>query len=367
MDIVNIINNFDQSVLMENILITNQIKLLDLVIELFETKLKDKDLNVDLVTNYLNDEKFLNWELFIRLINLKSQFFYKNRQYKSLFYLVEKKSFKLLSFLLDLDEKIIYWDNKIRFSQNIFHLVFTKLYKNDDLILKIINNYSKFNNLLNQIDINNKSPLNYFISNCSESLILESLDKMIINLDYVDLFGNTLVHLAIKRNFIKLMKFLIEKNVNLNISNLGGRRPIHLSCIKNNLDMTKLLVENKVDLDIFDKEFLKPIDYAIIKGNLELISYLIDNNIELDDEIMNKVVQNQDKKTIEYIFNNKLINLSKTEFLSTAFYLLCKGCFYQLYKLSLYKFDCSIIDFINNPNYYYDGKYIGDIFENKDD
>ncbi len=368
MDIVNIINNFDQNILMENILIINQIKLLNLVIELLEIESKNEELTYEYISKSLNEKKFLNWDLFIRLINLNSTFLYHNKLYTSLFYFVEKKCIKILSFLLDLDENVINWENTNAFdNQNIFHQIFKKLYKHDNLILKIIHNNNKFNYLLNKMDIINKTPIDYLISNCSEDLILESLDNMIIGLDYIDLFNNTLVHLAVKRKFIKLIEFLIEKKVNLNILNLGGRSPIHLSCIKNNIEITKLLVENKVDLEVIDKNFLKPINYAITNGKIDLIKYLIENNVELDDQIINQIIKNQDKNTIEYIFNNKSICLSNTEYLTNIFNLLFKGCFYQMYELSVYKLTNSIINFINQPQDYYDGKYIGNVFENKND
>ena len=52
MDTINIINNFDQNVLMENILILNQSKLLDLVIKVFEEDFKEITIS-DLSLDYL--------------------------------------------------------------------------------------------------------------------------------------------------------------------------------------------------------------------------------------------------------------------------------------------------------------------------
>ena len=62
METINIINNFDSKIIMENMLITNQSKLLDLIIEIFEFgDLSNKDIILDkqIVSEYLNKQKFI--------------------------------------------------------------------------------------------------------------------------------------------------------------------------------------------------------------------------------------------------------------------------------------------------------------------
>jgi hypothetical protein len=77
MDTINIINNFDQNILMENILILNQQKLLDLIFRVFEEDFKDKtneELTLEYVQYYFDKLTFINWNLMIRLLNLKTTF-----------------------------------------------------------------------------------------------------------------------------------------------------------------------------------------------------------------------------------------------------------------------------------------------------
>jgi hypothetical protein len=81
METINIINNFDQNILMENVLILNQKKLLELVFNVFEEDFADKtigELTVSYVQSHLNQLKFINWDLMIRLLNLKTTFYLDN-------------------------------------------------------------------------------------------------------------------------------------------------------------------------------------------------------------------------------------------------------------------------------------------------
>lgn len=92
MDTINIINNFDQKILMGNILVLNQKKLLDMIIEIFEsdeTNLTNK--SVQEIIEFMDTLKIINWEMFLDLLNLNTNFFYREHQTKSLYYLVEKK------------------------------------------------------------------------------------------------------------------------------------------------------------------------------------------------------------------------------------------------------------------------------------
>ena len=369
MDTINIINNFDQNILMENILILNQKKLLDMMISLFEQIKLDEGLSQVQIIEHINAQKFINWELFVNLINLDTLFDSGRFNTKSLFYLVDKKSIGLLEFLLSLETGQIHWENQIFYRKsNIFHRIFYLLNDQDKLISHILDsNISVIKNLLTQQDSSNKTPIDYILTRCSETVILEYLRNQFINLDWVDnLLSTNLIHITTSRNFPDLLSYLIEKQVRLENLDKYGLRPIHIACSNNNLQIVKLLVENNVDLNCMDNFLKTPIDYAITHGNFELIKYLISsgallNLIYEDADTFENVLDNQDSLTIDYFLSNNIIDFEQTNFPWIISKLLFKQNFKQAFKYSTIKIGILIKQSIDDASkYYIDGHYMGD-------
>lgn len=203
MDTISIINNLDQNVLMENLLILNQKKLLDLVIKVFEEDFKEKifeDLSIDYVKEYFRELNFINWELFIRLLNLKSTFICEQRNsretqicdYCSLMYLIrkgvgEKKSTKLIEILLELPKGTINWDAKsIETNSNvlmmmIFHV--SGFYKNLKIINKIIESDLFDLKIWEEKNIYNRNAIDYLIYSQPEEIIIKFIELKKIKLN----------------------------------------------------------------------------------------------------------------------------------------------------------------------------------------
>jgi hypothetical protein len=365
------INNFDQKILMENILILNQHKLLDLIIHIFENGyLSDKKLEKNYVMDYLNQQKFINWELFLNLINLESCFIFNNKKYKSIFYLIENKSNKLINFLLDLslesNLELINWNSKLEFN-NLLHIIFKKMSKNDDLLNLLINLFlkiDKYKNLLEEKDNSNNTPIFYIISKCSESIILRFLEFNLIELDWVDNFSNTLVHYACKKNFMELFNYLVLKTIDLDKKNKEGITPLHLACIKNNFNIVKILIEKNVNLESISSSNNKPINYAIKYGNMKLVKLLLEQDVILiydQQKIFYEIIQYQNEDMIQYFLNNNFCNIRETNIFSTIYLYMNRNFYKQMYYYSLKKLSMSIIDCINDLDKYSNEQFINDI------
>lgn len=240
MDTINIIDNFDQNILMENILISNQKNLLDLVIMVFDkdfaTKSVDNELTIEYVKKYFNTLNFINWELFIRLLNLKTSFECSIRyskqdilKYSSLMYLILmigakhlKHSTKLIEFLLKLPKGMIDWEIKTyRTGFNALHtlLYFEKIYSNKSLVNQILesNLFDKkmWDELLNYDDLviqdisNQITPIDRLIDRCSDELVIRAIDLGIINLDTNNSERNYLYKIKSE----KVILYLMEKQL----------------------------------------------------------------------------------------------------------------------------------------------------------
>jgi hypothetical protein len=223
METINIINNFDQNILMENILILNQKKLLDMVINVFEKDFADKSddgLTIYYVKEYFNSLNFINWELFIRLLNLKTTFAFGGDYYLknvcSIVYLIgkigsENKSTKIIEFLLKLPRGTVNWDIKIDATgTNVLRLLlcFKKFYENSALINMFFDSDLFDKQMWREKNFYCEAPVDIIVNNCSEELIIRAIELGIIEVSS-NIIG------AIKSE--KIILHLMEKqNITLN-------------------------------------------------------------------------------------------------------------------------------------------------------
>lgn len=360
METINIINNFDSKILMENLLISNQSKLLDTIIKTFETgNLSNKELgelNLTNVKDYLDKQKFINWELFINLINLDFTFYSHKTKFNSLSYIVKCKSYRLVEFLLDLTLKN-YQTNQIieqHFDwSDVFVNVIKQMYLNDNIINKLIDLVlidNKYKKILNKKIHNNKTTLFYFVSKCSENIILRLIETKLMTLDWEDDYSNSLVHWACKKNLVKLFELVNENNLNMDKKNKGEKSPLHLACIKNNILLVKLLINNKVDIGCIDLESNAPINYAIKYGNAKLIKLLLDENIsfDCDNEIFYQIIKYQNEEMIKYFIDKNLIDINKTSWIWSILLFGSRSMYSQIVEYCKKKTMSSIVNYYNN-------------------
>lgn len=376
METINIINNFEQKIITQNILITNQKKLIVRCKKLFESEyLANENLLVEEVMEYINKQKFINWDLFIDLINLDFEIYKSGSTTKlnSLEYLIETKSTKLIEFLLTMDlnseQNTINW---ISCDKNVFLLLFKNFYSNDMIINKTIdllvkNNWTHLVNN-NTIRINN-SVIFYSVSKCSESTVIKMLEQKLIDFDWKDNYSNNLIHWACKRNYQKLFDWVFTNypdNNLFNVANKGGRTPIHIACIKNNLYLTKSLEEKNIEPKI-DSNSKTHIHYGIKYGSKDLVLYLLKEYIESDlyfgPELFYDVIAFQDEEVVQYFIANTNLNINDTNLFWTLGLCASKKYYSTIYSYSKKKSLRMIYNFLYELSHSYDGHHVDDFFE----
>lgn len=374
METINIINNLDSNIITENILITNQYKLIQSCIKIFQYGYLAKDnLTVEEAKEFINKQKFINWNMFIDLINLDFKIYKPNTKIKldTLEYLIETKTTNLVEFLLNMDlnleQNIINWVS----NNNIFLLIFKNFYSNDIIISKTIDLIKKYK-WENEFELGNKiyskTILSYAISKCSENIIIKMLEQNLIPIDWNDTYSNNIIHWTCKRNMCQLFNYILEKKTTTNLlnqQNKGGRTPIHIACIKNNFYLTKSLEKANIKM-IADSDNKTHINYAIKYGNEELVMYLLNLYAETDlhlGTLFYDIIQYQNEKVVEYFIDNNFVDIEETNFIWTLWTFGYTGNYSQMLKYGQKKIIITLFDYFNNLYKYYDGKYIGDIYE----
>ena len=128
------------------------------------------------------------------------------------------------------------------------------------------------------------------------------------NLDIMNDIGDTPLHVACKKGYLDIVRFLVQKECNLNVKNAEGntplctalyheqwditkvllteahcdvscveyRRALHGACTHGRLDIVKLLFRNpKYDINIKDSNRSTPLHSACKGGRLDLVEFLL--------------------------------------------------------------------------------------------
>ena len=383
METINIVNNSDQKIIIANLLITNQHKLLNMCKNIFSFGyLSEKKLSIAEVKDYLNRQKFINWELFINLINLESEFYEYNTKSttNSLKYLIRTKSYKLIEFLLDLDldsnsdsnldhkSNIINWQQtQFEYKKQPIYYIFESLYTNDNIINKAIDLIVK-NHYQNDL-FDNSCVLN-IISKCSESVIKRLFELKLIPIDWMDYLDNNLFHWISKRNFFNLFNWFISENANidflLNMINDEKQTPLHLACFHNNIDIVRILVKKNVPLESTDIYSNYPLTYAIEYGNSELIKLLLEQDLSMvnnNPDFLYQMIKYQDEQMVKYFIEGDFTNINNTNLIWTMILCTNKQFYSQMYSYGSKKITLSLYEFLRDLSDSHDGLYIDDPFD----
>lgn len=93
--------------------------------------------------------------------------------------------------------------------------------------------------------------------------------------------GQTLLHVALKLNNLKLFKLFLKAGVNPDLANEIGEAPIHQAVMKNKFNFIKTLISHGCDIDLSAELEQTPLHLAVINGNLDIVKYLVDHNAEI--------------------------------------------------------------------------------------
>lgn len=195
-----IVENTNQQIILQNILMMNQYKILSMIAQLFDTELNGifqtptlSNSDIEFIKQKISNGKFIDWSNFLFLINSRSTFKYKTYTHNTLSWIIETRSRNLLLFLLALEPKIIDWSiTNPHTKTNVLGMIFI-CFANDDVLLShvlntISSHYDFFTPYLRTENRFRRTPVDYIIAQCSEQIVLLSVRMRLIGTDcYEDL------------------------------------------------------------------------------------------------------------------------------------------------------------------------------------
>ncbi|HHU20862.1 MAG TPA: ankyrin repeat domain-containing protein [Acholeplasma sp.] len=143
--------------------------------------------------------------------------------------------------------------------------------------------------------LNNGDSLLHFAVKKDEIRLIKILVKYGIIIDLADLKGLTPLHLAVKDNKYNAAKTLLEAKANPNLGAELDQTPLHLAVINGNVEMLELLRQYGADCFLVDEKNQDAIDYAIDEKELPVIKYFYET-VELDQmrrEKLEKIMEGE--------------------------------------------------------------------------
>lgn len=85
---------------------------------------------------------------------------------------------------------------------------------------------------------------------------------------------STLLHTAVRKQYLELSEYLIQKGIDVNAVTTGGVTPLHYAARTSHVEMIKLLIRSGAKVNAADKAGRTPLDWARIWGTPEAIELL---------------------------------------------------------------------------------------------
>lgn len=96
--------------------------------------------------------------------------------------------------------------------------------------------------------------------------------------------GFTLLHYAVLRNRVDIMKFLIKNGASVKIQDNQGTSPLHVAAFKGYFEICKLLLEQGASINLQEYRGLTPLHIAIRMGNFEICKLLLDQGASVNQQ-----------------------------------------------------------------------------------
>ncbi len=148
-------------------------------------------------------------------------------------------------------------------------------------------------------------------------LIKELLSKNDIDINKIDFYGYTPLHLAVRFNYFDIAKELIDNGANVNTIDSYKDTPLLDSIRSGYTDISKLLICNNANIELMDKFNKSALDYTLLKNDKYILSLLQSKNLQESCKKKQEVIKkeiNEEKIIVseKNILNNEVsISLSK--------------------------------------------------------
>ncbi|KAI9650422.1 hypothetical protein NHQ30_000436 [Ciborinia camelliae] len=98
----------------------------------------------------------------------------------------------------------------------------------------------------------------------------------------VKLEGSTLLLYTIEKEYIGIIRQLLDRGVSIEARNSADQTPLLFAIEKGNIGIIRLLLDRGVDIEAMNSANQTPLLFAIEKGNIDIIRLLLDNGADLE-------------------------------------------------------------------------------------
>ena len=129
-----------------------------------------------------------------------------------------------------------------------------------------------------------------------------------VDVNTVDIEGNTLVMLAVRENNLALLEQLILRRARLNVRNRNGDTALRMAAFTGKLPFVQRLVEAGAEVNMYG---WSPLSYAAFNGHAEIVAYLLKRGGEINATTENGstallfAARNGHREVVELLLKNE--------------------------------------------------------------
>lgn len=158
------------------------------------------------------------------------------------------------------------------------HIAASKGY--DSVIKKLVEKGAD----VNLTDKDGKTPLHISAHHSNEKAIAELLKAPKIQIDKVDNFGQTALHITAFQNSNNCAQLLMSSGCNINLCDNFGQTALHIAAYNKNTNLIRNLIDRNANTEIKDINNLRPIDIAGINEDISSLKNLHEKNLSKKDQ-----------------------------------------------------------------------------------
>ena len=162
------------------------------------------------------------------------------------------------------------------------------------------------------------SDKNKMLLNAVNNNDLEAIDNALdqgADINYRDpqYFNATMLHLAVTRNMVKVVKRLLERGAEFNIFHEASRSyPIHNAAVLGHIEILENLIDSGCDINSKDHDGETPILYALEANQPDIVSFLIKKGADInfthygktfDELFLEKKLPKEIRVEVAYLLN----------------------------------------------------------------
>ncbi|XP_043479782.1 ankyrin-3-like [Leptopilina heterotoma] len=172
---------------------------------------------------------------------------------------------------------------------------------------------------VNDVDDSGNTPLHLAILENHQSVFDFFMTKSTVNIDALNLKGETPLYIALTNKNIEIAETLIKNGANVSIRDNGGQSPLHIAADIKSFKLVENILRKGAEVNVMQNgRDLTPLHLAARQNQMQIVEFLIENGASITEEDrkdprvlklmmqpLNYAIRNRNMKMVQLLMMNE--------------------------------------------------------------